>query len=171
MSYSINERINIRSRYGLKTKLDFVKLKEVYATNNVDSIRSPKGSMPNDYDWTRPRDFFNMPISEFELTDKIWNYTVKKFLNEKGEESWLIREKGSFSGSTCWLYTYDERVSERYYETWTRKLMKCNINMCGLHIHSDECYNIITRLMIIPRGSFKKYVTQEIVNDFYEMMA
>lgn len=171
MPYTINEKINIRSRYGLKTKLDIAKLKAIYDTNNLDSIRSPKDSMPKDYDWTRPRDIFNMPVGDFQFTDKIWDYEVKKFRDENGEESWMIKEKGRLWANTVWLHTFDEKISERYYEPWTKKRLSCSAHIGGMSVISEEGFSLLVKLMILPRGSFKKYVTAELINDFYEMVA
>lgn len=163
MAYTINEKINFRSYCTEKTKMFSDKIKSKYKEHNLNYILSPKGNIPNDYDWTKPRDFFRMPVGQFELTDKIYDYTVKKFKEENGEESWMINQKGTYSGNSMWLHTFEEHISEKVYEPWKIKRISANANIGGLYIHSEDGgYRIVTKLIIMPRGSFKEYVKKEI---------
>lgn len=90
--YTIHEKINFRSFATEITKHHASKLKEKF-TNSLDKylIVQPKGARKSDWNWLRMKDFISLPIGEFELTDKIYDFVMKKCKSDEGSIYYFLR--------------------------------------------------------------------------------
>lgn len=111
----------------------------------------------------RKRDLFNLMEGSYNLTDSINNYkyTMKVSIDSENMKSYRIIEKGGSVFNS--IYLYDKFVDE-YGEVYSDKKLHIYktiasiVSVGGLSVHSNDNYNLISKLRMIPRGSFLKFI-------------
>ncbi len=117
----------------------------------------------------RTKDLIQLPVGDFKMTDGIYEYKMSKSLCDDLSPIYMIRlERDSYNhGERLTLFEdedyYFEEIIDRYeYGDHKVKYLRGLSGCGGLNIHSDNCYNAIGRLELLARGSFKRYVLNEI---------
>lgn len=169
--YSINHKINYRSNCGPKTKLS---IKEKYDSQILDlhSIDFPKQA-----DFKRTfgtRIALRLPPGIHKLWDGIYNYELQKYDNKKTDmiEFTIYHGLSSITSERITYFRREQSVFDRddrdgrtkiyYHGDVKRPSLSCLISCGGISVHSDDVYSGLSRLSILPRGSFKQYVQNEI---------
>lgn len=111
---------------------------------------------------------------KYTLTDGIWNYTLIRYKQEpdnnlafaiyegdyqphKNHISFFIDEESVFDKEDR-----DGRSAIYRYGDIKRKKLSCLMSIGGLYVNSHEAYSTIRDLTLLPRGSFKEYVKNEL---------
>lgn len=109
----------------------------------------------------RERDFINLPLGDFELSDGIYNYTLKKTLTDDNKFMYIIKNKMfNLSGESLCLfqreeYYYDDEEDRYRYGNFKYQKLSAMAGIGGLRIHSKDIYNTIYNLELKPRGLYK----------------
>lgn len=166
--YTINERVNFRSFATEKSKLNIVRMKQNYAMMDKFYREAPKGYIPKDFSWVKERTILNMDSGKYHVTDHIYNYELKVGNYESGDRYYRLKVKGALSGDTIVFLEYDDSYFEKgtsdFYRYDDPKVKRLSVMMSvgGMTIFSQDIYNLISNLTIIPRGTFKEYTQKEI---------
>ncbi len=98
----------------------------------------------------KPREFINLPLGNYRLTDGIWDYSLKKCLVPDCKRVfYLIKEISR--GNTFTLHEYIEEEDGLSY----KKISAC-VRIGGIFIHSKDLCFSLERLRFIPKSSFKE---------------
>lgn len=171
--YTINERINWRSNMKPETRSSFERFKNRIDTYySILSISLERKGVRFYSDGLSVKQILNMPSGIYDATDGIYDYQIKIY--DKSEDN--IRIVASiFLGENGYPYSqhvYIFRDTEPVFEEITRgtyhlkDLKKETITVLascgGLSVHSKDYYNIISKLLVKPKGFFKEYVLKEL---------
>lgn len=100
------------------------------------------------------RDLLRLPVnSEIDISDKIWVYSVKKFLSEDGKPLYFVKEK-SFGES----FTMSEKEEDVYEDShkYKRKVLHGCTNVCSFFFHESSMAYSLCGMKIVPRSSYRQ---------------
>lgn len=105
------------------------------------------------------KDLIILPLGKYELTDGIYDYNLRKDLNQDKSVIYRITEK--LTGNSMALFEEEVNVFEDI-DLYKRINITSLASVGGLSIHSDNNFTMLWGIKFIPRGSFKKFI--EIIN-------
>jgi hypothetical protein len=114
----------------------------------------------------KTRDFYTLPMGKSLLKDEIYTYEADKSLTDDGD--WIIRitTKGSIFGPSIFVHPSEDFIyeeSSRWRDGYFKyKTVSYGMHMGSFHVHSDNYQYSLKDIDIMPRGSFKEYVSKEI---------
>lgn len=93
----------------------------------------------------KQKDFFELPIGSYNLTDNIYQYTLTVDSNQNGDRYYKIKEKGSPSFD----YIFMIEDYEEYEDGEKRKFLYAIAGVGGLTVHSSDVNLMIRKLKLI----------------------
>jgi hypothetical protein len=108
----------------------------------------------------KPRDFLRLPFGRYNLTDGIYDYTLKKGKTESGEPIYFIKEK-LFGNSFC-LHESLENVFDGS-DKYKAVLITISTHVGSVFIHSNKVYYPLSKLKLVPKTNYKNWEAATII--------
>ncbi len=106
----------------------------------------------------KARDLLRLPLGEYELTDDIYNYQLKKGLTDDNSIVYVIIEKRT---RNLFCLFEKEIIDEEYYgDFFKRIILSVCISIGGFTVHSNDISYGLYSLKFAPNGSFKEFINK-----------
>lgn len=117
----------------------------------------------------RTKDFIMLPLGIYEATNGVWNYKLEKQIIDdrpiytitESEHSRFARGLSLFENED---YVFDDPTERRRYGKHKKIYLSALAGVHGLNIYQEKIsvWSIFNDFYIKPKGSFKKYVENEL---------
>ncbi len=103
------------------------------------------------------KDFMRLALGEYQLTDGIYTYNLKKMLTEDGGRTIYRIVEAQFGGtSLCLFEGFEGDDSDKY----KYPILTGVTSVGGIGIHSDSMTMALWNLKMVPKFSLKQYLNQ-----------
>lgn len=114
----------------------------------------------------KARELLRLPCGNFKATNGNYKYDLLKCLCEDGSYIYRFTIEGSYySNSVCFFEKEDFYFSSEYrweYGNYKHTVLTGMAGIDGMNLHSEDVYNCLSSIYLLPRGSFKIYAQSEV---------